>query len=126
MIGEPVTGSGVIGEPVGWNLLPDTATVGEEGQLCIGGLDTLGLAAQYGTPLFVYDEDHLRKRCQEAVAAFPGGVHYAAKAFLCGAMAKLVWEEGCGLDIASGGELHIALRAGIPAERLVLHGNNSP
>jgi diaminopimelate decarboxylase len=82
------------------------------------------LAAEFGTPLFVYDEDHLRARCREAVATFGGGVAYAAKAFLCLAMARLVHEEGMDLDVATGGEMHVALVAGVPPERLVLHGNN--
>jgi diaminopimelate decarboxylase len=82
------------------------------------------LAARYGTPLFVYDEAHLRRRCREAVAAFGEGVAYAAKAFLCLAMARLAHEEGMHLDVATGGELHVALAAGVPAEHLVLHGNN--
>jgi diaminopimelate decarboxylase len=107
-----------------WSLLPDTATVDDAGHLHVGGVDTVELAARYGTPLFVYDEAHLRERCREARAAFPGGVHYAAKAFLCAAMARLVVEEGLGLDVASGGELAVALAADVPADRLVLHGNN--
>lgn len=110
--------------PLPWSLLPETADVDESGRLRIGGVDIGELADTYGTPLFVYDEQHLRSRVREAVAAFPGGVHYAAKAFLCGAMARLVAEEGAGLDVASGGEMALALRAGVPADRLVLHGNN--
>ena len=106
------------------NLLPDTAEVGPAGQLVLGGCDTLELAAQFGTPLFVYDEAHLRARCREAFAAFGDGVAYATKAFLCRAMAQLVQEEGLHLDVASGGELAIALAAGVPGDRLVLHGNN--
>ncbi len=82
------------------------------------------LAEEHGTPLFVYDEAHLRRRCQEAVAAFGEGVAYACKAFLCRAMAGLAHEEGMWLDVATGGEMHVALAAGVPAERLVLHGNN--
>ena len=82
------------------------------------------LAEEFGTPLFVYDEAQLRARCREAVAAFGDGVAYATKAFLCRAMARLAHEEGMHLDVASGGELHVALSAGVPAERLVLHGNN--
>ena len=74
--------------------------------------------------MFVYDEAHLRARCREAVAAFGDGVAYAAKAFLCTAMAALAHEEGMHLDVATGGELHVALAAGVPADRLVLHGNN--
>lgn len=106
------------------NLLPDTAEVGADGRLSVGGCDLLDLAAEHGTPLFVYDEEHLRARCREAVAAFGDGVAYAAKAFLCLAMARLVAEEGMHLDVATGGELHVALAAGVDPERLVLHGNN--
>ncbi|MBK9179297.1 MAG: diaminopimelate decarboxylase [Acidimicrobiales bacterium] len=106
------------------HLLPDTARVTAEGRLAIGGCDVLDLAAQHGTPLFVYDEAHLRARCREAVDAFGDGVTYATKAFLCVAMARLVHEEGLLLDVATGGELHVALAAGVPPERLVLHGNN--
>ena len=74
--------------------------------------------------MFVYDEAHLRARCREAVAAFGDGVAYASKAFLCGAMARLAHEEGMHLDVATGGELFVARRAGVPADRLVMHGNN--
>ncbi|HEY1118243.1 MAG TPA: diaminopimelate decarboxylase, partial [Acidimicrobiales bacterium] len=95
-----------------------------DGRLSIGGCDLLEVAAEFGTPLFVYDEQHLRNRCREAVAAFPDGVAYATKAFLCVAMARLVHEEGMDLDVATGGEMHVALTAGVPAEKLVLHGNN--
>ena len=106
------------------SLLPDNVTVSEGGSLLVAGCDLVALADEYGTPLFVYDEDHMRARCRQAVAAFPDGVAYAAKAFLCQAMAKLAYEEGMHLDVATGGELHIALQAGVPAERLLLHGNN--
>lgn len=106
------------------SLLPDTATIGVKGQLVIGGCDTLELAEQFGTPLFVYDEEHLRARCREAVAAFGIGVNFATKAFLCKAMARLAAEEGCNLDVSTGGEYHVARSAGVPADRLVLHGNN--
>jgi diaminopimelate decarboxylase len=107
-----------------WELLPDSSTVGADGQLLVGGCDVLELAEQFGTPLFVYDEQQLRARCREAVASFGDGVAYATKAFLCRAMARLAHEEGMHLDVASGGELAVALSAGVPAERLVLHGNN--
>lgn len=106
------------------SLLPDTAAVGDKGQLIIGGCDTLELAQQFGTPLFIYDEEHLRARCREAVAAFGVGVNFATKAFLCTAMARLAAEEGCNLDVSTGGEYHVARAAGVPADRLVLHGNN--
>ncbi|MEO6941404.1 MAG: diaminopimelate decarboxylase, partial [Terrimesophilobacter sp.] len=87
-------------------------------------VDVHDLVEQYGTPLFVYDEDQLRARCREAVAAFGDGVSYASKAFLCVAMARLAHEEGMAIDVSTGGELHVALAAGVPADRLVLHGNN--
>ncbi len=111
--------------PLPRHLLPDTATVDGRGRLAIGGCDLLDLAAEFGTPLFVYDEVHLRNRCREAVEAFGSdSVIYATKAFLCLAMARLAHEEGLLLDVATGGELHVALTAGVPADRLVLHGNN--
>ncbi len=88
-------------------------------------LDLDRLAAEHGTPLFVYDEDFLRARCREFARHFgAANVAYAGKAFLCLAMARLVDEEGLSLDVATGGELHVALRSGFPAERLVFHGNN--
>jgi diaminopimelate decarboxylase len=107
-----------------WHLLPDNASVGDGGHLLIGGCDTLDLAREFGTPVFVYDEDHLRVRCREVVDAFGDGATYATKAFLCRAMARLAYEEGMSLDVATGGELHVCLSAGVPAERLVFHGNN--
>ncbi len=110
--------------PVPWHLLPENSSVGSKGQLMIAGCDTLELAAEFGTPVFAYDEEHLRARCREAVAAFGSHATYATKAFLCGAMAKLAHEEGMSLDVATGGELHLALAAGVPADRLVMHGNN--
>ncbi len=106
------------------SLLPDNSAVSPEGRLTVAGCDLLALAEEHGTPLFIYDEAHIRSRCREAVAAFPDGVAYAAKAFLCQAMAKLAYEEGMQLDVATGGELAVALAAGVPPDRLVLHGNN--
>lgn len=111
--------------PLPRRLLPDTAAVGADGGLTVGGCSLADLAARFGTPLFVYDEVHLRDRCREAVAAFgAGNVIYATKAFLCLAMARLAHDEGLLLDVATGGELHVALRAGVPAAACVLHGNN--
>ena len=104
-------------------MLPDSAEV-VDGVLHIGGCSVLDLAVEFGTPAFIYDEQHLRDRCREAVDAFGPGVAYATKAFLCGAMARLAYEEGMHLDVATGGELHVALSAGVPADKLVLHGNN--
>jgi diaminopimelate decarboxylase len=117
---SPVSPTG----PVAPNLLPITAEIGASGRLRVGGVDLVDLAEEFGTPLFVYDEAHLRARCHEAVEAWGDGVAYATKAFLCMAMARLAHEEGMCLDVSTGGELHVALSAGIPAHRLVLHGNN--
>lgn len=106
-------------------LLPRTATVNDVGVLSIGGVTVAAMAEQFGTPLYVYDEEHLRNRCREAVSAFgKDRVIYATKAFLCSAMARLANEEGLLLDVATGGELFAALHAGVPGERCVLHGNN--
>ena len=110
--------------PLPRQLLPLTAVVSDEGRLSVGGVDLLDLAAEHGTPLFVYDEEHLRQRCREAVQAWGDGVAYAGKAFLCKAMAALAHEEGMHIDVSTGGELHVALQAGVPGNRLVLHGNN--
>ncbi len=106
------------------HLLPDNSEIGSDGRLFIGGCDLADLSSDHGTPLFVYDEEHLRARCREAVAAFPDGVAYATKAFLCGSMARLAVEEGMNLDVSTGGEIHVALAAGVAPERLVFHGNN--
>jgi diaminopimelate decarboxylase len=106
-------------------LLPRTATVDDAGVLSIGGVTVAAMAEQFDTPLYVYDEEHLRNRCREAVSAFgKDRVIYATKAFLCGAMARLAHEEGLLLDVATGGELFAALHAGVPGERCVFHGNN--
>ncbi len=106
------------------SLLPNNASIEADGRLSIAGCDTLELAREFGTPLFVYDEAHLRERCRRARAAFTGSVAYASKAFLCLAMARLAHEEGLHLDVATGGELYVARAAGVPGDRLVLHGNN--
>jgi diaminopimelate decarboxylase len=106
------------------SLLPDTAREADDGSLFIGGCSVIELAQIYGTPLFIYDEEHLRRRCREAFAAFGDQTVYAGKAFLCLAMARLAHEEGLRLDVASGGELFVALSAGVPGDRLVMHGNN--
>ena len=110
--------------PIARHVLPASAAVNSRGILSVGGCDLIELAAQYGTPLFVYDEAQLRSRCREAVAAFPGGAAYATKAFLCLAMARLAYEEGMHLDVGTAGEYFVARSAGVPADRLVLHGNN--
>lgn len=110
--------------PLPARLLPDHSEIGPDGRLSIAGVDVTSLAAEFGTPVFVYDEDHVRRRCREAVSAWGDGVAYASKAFLCRAMARLAHEEGMSIDVSTAGEMHVALAAGVPAERLVLHGNN--
>ena len=110
--------------PISFALLPDNTTVDDDGMLVLAGVRADNLAAEFGTPLFVYDEDHIRSRCQQAVRAFGDGVSYASKAFLCTPMARLVYEEGMHIDVATMGEAYIALEAGVPAGHLVFHGNN--
>ena len=110
--------------PILRELLPDTAAVTAAGHLSVGGVDLLQIAEEMGTPVFVYDEDHLRSRCREAVEGFEGGVAYATKAFLCKAMAELVIEEKMALDVSTGGEMAVALAGGAKGENLVCHGNN--
>lgn len=104
--------------------LPDTAEV-VDGHLYIGGCDTVRLAAEYGTPLFVFCPQTLINRARSFKRGFPDAtIYYAAKAFLTKAVCRIVQEEGLGLDVASGGELHTALAAGFPPARMVMHGNN--
>lgn len=110
--------------PFDLSLAPASARIEADGSLSVGGVSLVGLAAEFGTPLYVYDEAELRARCREYRAGFGAGVAYASKAFLCTAMARLVAEEGLDLDVATGGELHVALHAGFPADRIVFHGNN--
>jgi diaminopimelate decarboxylase len=106
-------------------LLPRTASVNADGALSIGGVAVAEIAAQFGTPTFIYDEQHLRETCREAVAAFGADrVIYATKAFINTAIVQLMNEEGLLLDVATGGELFVALNAGVPANRCVMHGNN--
>jgi diaminopimelate decarboxylase len=117
--------SGAGDAPLDLGLLPRTATVDDAGRLAIDGVDLEALAREHGTPLYVYSETELRARAQEYRDAFgPDAVSYAGKAFLCGAMARLVADEGLHLDVATGGELQLALHAGFPAAHIVFHGNN--
>ncbi|MFV8050400.1 diaminopimelate decarboxylase [Mycobacterium sp. 48b] len=108
------------------NVWPRNLVRGADGVVSIAGVPVTELAAEYGTPLFVIDEDDFRSRCREIAAAFGGGdhVHYAAKAFLCSEIARWVNQEGLSLDVATGGELAVALHADFPPERITLHGNN--
>ena len=104
---------------------PRHAVRAASGAVEIAGVDVRDLAEAYGTPLFVIDEADFRSRAHAFAAAFgASSVHYAAKAFLCTEVARWVAEEGLALDVCSGGELAIALRAGFPAARITLHGNN--
>jgi len=104
---------------------PRQAARGADGAVRIAGVDVRDLVESYGTPLFVIDEADFRTRAAEFAAAFGAeSVHYAAKAFLCTEVARWVAAEGLSLDVCSGGELAVALRAGFPAERIALHGNN--
>lgn len=107
------------------HLWPGSVRRADHGALVLGGLDVRDLARQYGTPVFLCDEDDFRTRCRAFADALPGGdVYYAAKAFLCLATARWASEEGLGLDVCTGGELAVALRAGVAPTRIAFHGNN--
>ena len=102
-------------------------TAGENrGEVTISGVPITEIAETFGTPAFVMDEEDFRTRCRRLARAFGGGhfVHYASKAFLSKTVARWVMEEGLSLDVASLGELQVALAAGFPAERITVHGNN--
>lgn len=99
------------------------------GHLVWGGCDCVELAERYGTPLYVMDQDIMLSRMRKYVGAGRVAygdlsVAYAGKAFLCGALVQLVAREGLWLDVVSGGELQLARSAGMPAERIIFHGNN--
>lgn len=106
------------------DVLPVTATVNEQERLEIGGIDATDLAQEFGTPLFVFCEETFRQRAREFRKLVGPNVCFAAKAFICTALCRVIDEEGLGLDVASGGELHVALSSGFPPERVILHGNN--
>src|SRR4051812_42388425 len=105
---------------------PLSAARTAEGVLTLGGLDVRGLAEEFGTPAYFLDEADFRARCRAWRDAFgPGAdVFYAGKAFLSRAVVRWLTEEGLNLDVCTGGELATALSAGMPAERIALHGNN--
>jgi diaminopimelate decarboxylase len=107
-------------------LLPVTYRVNRRGHMEIGGCDLVELAGTHGTPLYVYDEETVRARCREYLAAMgdAGEVLYSAKAFSSPAFLHLIAEEGLGLDVVSAGELHLALAAGFPTDRIHFLGNN--
>ncbi|MEV1019658.1 diaminopimelate decarboxylase [Streptomyces sp. NPDC050264] len=103
---------------------PASTDRGPHGDLAVGGVPLAAVAERFGTPAYVLDEAEVRERCRTYRAAFPDAhVLYAAKAFLSRAMVHWVDEEGLGLDVCSAGELELAVTAGFPAEKIVLHGN---
>ena len=110
-------------------MLLGTQTINGRGHLEIGGCDSRELAATFGTPLYVMDEEFIRSNCRSFKTAFASrysknDISFAGKAFLTVAMAKLCSEEGMGLDVASAGELYTAIKADFPAEKILFHGNN--
>lgn len=108
----------------------DHLKVNEQGHLSICGCDTVQLAEQFGTPLYVMDENQIRSNCRSYQSSFEkfykgkGMAIYASKAFNCKEICRIVNEEGLGLDVTSGGELYTAIQAGFPAARIHFHGNN--
>ena len=110
-------------------VFPAGSRVNERGRLEIGGCDLLDLVAQFGTPAYVYAEDDIRARVRSYVEAFRSRtddfeVIYGSKALPITAVYRLMQEEGLSVDVASGGELHLALRAGVDPARIFMHGNN--
>lgn len=108
----------------------DCLKVNEKGHLEIGGCDTIDLAKKYGTPLYVVDENEIRKNCRAFVKSIEdnynghGTVAYASKAFSCMEMYRICKQENMSIDTVSAGEIYTALKAGFPAERIYFHGNN--
>ncbi len=111
-------------------LVSSSLDVNEQGRLTIGGCDAAALREQFGTPLYVMDENAIRRHCRafrESIEKYYGGngrCIYASKTFLCLAMARIVQEEGLGMDVVSGGEIATALKAGVNPKLLYFHGNN--
>ena len=107
-----------------------TLKINEKGHLEIGGCDSVELAARFGTPLYVFDEPYIRDMMsvyRDTIAKSYGGnglVLYASKAFSCLAVYRIAAQEGIGVDVVSGGELYTALKAGFPADKIYMHGNN--
>ena len=108
----------------------ESLKVNPNGNLEIGGCDCVALAQKYGTPLYVMDEELIRKNCKTYKNSIEkhydgnGLVLYASKAFSCKAIYRIVKEEGLGIDVVSGGELYTALSVGFPVEKIYFHGNN--
>jgi diaminopimelate decarboxylase len=108
--------------PILW---PKTVKRGPGGALEVGGVDVREIQREHGTPAYVFDEEDFRARCRTFRDAFGGAdVYYAGKAFIATAVVRILAEEGLSLDVCSGGELAVALRGGMPPERIGLHGNN--
>ena len=111
-------------------LMPLNAKVSDRDTLEVGGCDVTELVEKFGSPLYILDEQNLRKTCQQYresfKACYPGEsqVIYASKAWSCTAIFAIAHSEGIGLDVVSGGELHTALKAGVPTDKIYLHGNN--
>jgi len=129
--GESVVSHPAPGPPGDVNLIdervwPRGSARKASGVLTVGGADVRALAVEFGTPLMVVDEADFRSRCQDYADAFgvATDVHYAGKAFLCAEVVRWLNDEGLSLDICTGGELSLALRAGFPAGRIALHGSN--
>jgi diaminopimelate decarboxylase len=121
---EPADGLGPLS-----HVFPRGARLNDAGRLEVGGCDVVELAAEFGTPAYVYDEDDIRSRAREFVDSFRARtdrfeVVYGSKAFPCTAAYRLLAAEGLGCDVASGGELHLALHGGFAPERIYMHGNN--
>ncbi len=108
----------------------DCISINENGHLTVGGMDTVELAEQYGTPAYVFDENEIRKNLREfkrSIDEYYGGnglAAYASKAFCCKEMCRICMSEGTGIDVVSGGELYTALSVGFPSENIIFHGNN--
>ena len=100
------------------NVWPRNTVRGADGVVSIAGVKVSDIADEFGTPVFVVDEDDFRSRCHDIADAFGGGeyVRYAAKAFLCTEVARWINEEGLSLDVCSGGELAVALHADFPPQ----------
>src|SRR5690242_4571648 len=108
--------------PILW---PQTVQRADDGALRAGGVSVRDIAQTYGTPAYVFDEADFRARCRLFRRAFGGAdVFYAGKAFLCRAVVRAIADEGLSLDVCTGGELAVALAAGMPPQRIGLHGNN--
>ena len=111
------------------DVFPVTTDVNDAGRLTLGGCDVVDLVAEFGTPLYVFDEHTLRMMCRDFVGEFTARYPdtktlYASKAYVNPALAKLVHEEGLGFDVVSGGELAVIIASGIPAGDVYFHGNN--